>query len=136
MSNDVQQALNVLFHRRVHVPEGAARDEFVADLRTVSAEIESLRQQLTAAREREGKLQQEVDQVRKDHMADLVKGIGDAQDAARYRWLRARVGVSMHTGSGNPWLPCGNTKVDPLETDAAIDAALSHEQAQQEAGRE
>lgn len=54
-------------------------------------------------------------------------GVDDqqAKDAARYRWLRERVGVDNRYGEYGVFLGCGRTKVDASETDAAIDAALS-----------
>lgn len=42
------------------------------------------------------------------------------RDAARYQWLREKV---MYDRYG-PGLPCGHTKVNPVETDKAIDAAM------------
>lgn len=46
------------------------------------------------------------------------------RDAARYRWLRTRV-IYDHYGLA---LPCGHTKVDPANTDKAIDAAMQEPQ--------
>jgi hypothetical protein len=49
------------------------------------------------------------------------------KDAARYRWIRERVGVDFEYGKGHAWMPCGNTKALDyvVETDCAIDAAIS-----------
>jgi hypothetical protein len=44
----------------------------------------------------------------------------DAQDAERYRFIRARIGYD----NNGLYLPCGNTKPDPSLTDSAIDKAL------------
>ena len=44
----------------------------------------------------------------------------DAKDAARYRWLRTKVGVD----EVGVWLPGGHNRVDGSKTDAAIDEAL------------
>lgn len=46
----------------------------------------------------------------------------DAKDAARWRFIRTRIGYN------NTWdsvsLPCGNGEIDADETDAAIDSAM------------
>ena len=47
------------------------------------------------------------------------------RDAARYLWLRSKVGVSPEHERAYIWLPCGNSKINPAETDAAIDAAMA-----------
>jgi hypothetical protein len=48
-------------------------------------------------------------------------------DAARYQWLRKRVGVSLDTTYPTVWLPGGSARIDlsdEMKTDAAIDAAM------------
>jgi hypothetical protein len=44
----------------------------------------------------------------------------NAQDAERYRFIRARIGYD----NNGLYLPCGNNKPDPSLTDSAIDKAL------------
>ena len=61
-----------------------------------------------------------------DHVAGGGKLVGeDAKDAARYRWLRTRVGVDFIFGEISAYLPSGNGRVRPETTDKAIDQALA-----------
>jgi hypothetical protein len=60
--------------------------------------------------------------------SELIARMETAEkDAARYRWLRERVGVDFECGKGYAWMPCGKTKALDyvVETDCAIDAAIS-----------
>jgi len=53
------------------------------------------------------------------------------KDAARYRWLRGKVGVDHAYGDFMAFLPCGNyeiTEHDNHNTDQAIDAAIEQNQ--------
>jgi len=60
----------------------------------------------------------------RDRLAEAVPN-DVTRDAARYLWLRSKVGVSPEHERAYIWLPCGNSKINPAETDAAIDAAMA-----------
>jgi hypothetical protein len=59
----------------------------------------------------------------KQTIADLEGELAEAQkDAARYRWLRERVGVDVREKYA--YFPLRRSQLDNSSTDAAIDAAM------------
>lgn len=70
-----------------------------------------------------------------DERSQLIAQLERAEkDAARYRWLRRRVGV-LSDGYSTIWLPSSRTQIDAndaAETGAAIDAAIAQEGADHE----
>ena len=59
----------------------------------------------------------------RERIAELEAALAEAQrDAARYRWLRERVGVDVREKYA--YFPLRRSQLDNSATDAAIDAAM------------